>query len=47
MDHDLNYKDILVLLDDFEAHGLVLFNKENFNEEYFKNFLEFQKAFTH
>jgi hypothetical protein len=47
VNHDPNYKATLVLLDDFEAHGLVLFNKENFDQEYFKNFLEFQKAFTH
>jgi len=45
--NDPNYKATLVLLDDFEVHGLVQFNKENFDEEYFKNFLEFQKAFTH
>ena len=47
MNHDLNYKATLVLLDDFEAHGLVQFDKELFDEEYFKNFLEFQKAFAH
>ena len=47
MNHDPNYKATLVLLDDFEAHGLVSFNKENFDKEYFKNFLEFQKAFVH
>ena len=47
MNQDPNYKATWVLLDDFEARGLVLFNKENFDEEYFKNFLEFQKAFTH
>ena len=47
MSNDPNYKDTLILLDDFEVHGLVQFNKENFDEEYFKNFLEFQKAFTH
>lgn len=47
MSNDPNYKATLVLLDDFEVHGLVQFNKENFDEEYFKNFLEFQKAFTH
>lgn len=44
MSNDPNYKATLVLLDDFEVHGLVQFNKENFDEEYFKNFLEFQKA---
>lgn len=47
MSNDPNYKATLVLLDDFEAHGLVQFNKENYDEKYFKNFLEFQKAFTH
>lgn len=47
MSNDPNYKVTLVLLDDFEAHGLVQFNKDNFDEEHFKNFLEFQKAFTH
>jgi len=45
--NDPNYKDTLILLDDFEVHGLVQFSKENFDEEYFKNFLEFQNAFTH
>lgn len=47
MNHDLNYKATLVLLDDFESHGLIQFNKEFFDEEYFKNFSVFQKAFTH
>ena len=47
MSNDPNYKATLVLLDDFEVHGLIQFKKENFDEEYFKNFLEFQKAFTH
>ena len=47
MSNDPNYKATLILLDDFEVHGLIQFNKENFDEEYFKNFLEFQKAFTH
>jgi len=45
--NDPNYKATLILLDDFEVHGLVQFNKENYDEKYFKNFLEFQKAFTH
>jgi len=44
--HDPNYKATLVILDDFEAHELIQFNKESFDEEYFKNFLIFQKAFT-
>ena len=47
VNHDPNYKATLILLDDFEAHGLVQFNKEYFDEKYFTNFLEFQKAFTH
>ena len=37
MNNDPNYKATLVLLDDFEVHGLVHFNKENFDEEYFKS----------
>jgi hypothetical protein len=47
VNRDPNYKATLVLLDDFEAHGLIQFNKENFDEKYFINFLEFQNAFTH
>jgi hypothetical protein len=42
--HDPNYKATFVILDDFEVHGLVQFNKEYHDEEFFKNFIEFEKA---
>lgn len=45
MSHDPNYKAVFVILDDIEAHGLVQFNKEYLDEEFFKNFIDFQKAF--
>jgi hypothetical protein len=46
VNHDPNYKATCVILDDFEAHGLVQFNKEYYDEEFFKNFIEFEKAFS-
>jgi len=44
--HDPNYKATFVILDDFESHGLVQFNKEYHDEEFFQNFIEFEKAFS-
>ena len=46
MSNDPNYKATFVILDDFEAHGLIQFNKEYHDEEFFKNFMEFEKAFS-
>lgn len=46
MNQNPNYKATFVILDDFEAHGLVQFNKEYHDEEFFKNFIEFEKAFS-
>ncbi|NJN49982.1 MAG: hypothetical protein HC798_01160 [Polaribacter sp.] len=43
---DANYRAILVILNDIEAHGLIQFNKEYCNEDFFKNFLEFEKSFS-
>ena len=47
MSHDPNYKATFVILNDIEAHGLVQFNKEYLDEEFFKNFIEFEKAFSY
>ena len=46
MSNNPNYKATFVILDDFEAHGLVQFNKEYHDEEFFQNFVEFEKAFS-
>lgn len=46
MSHDPNYQATFVILDDFETHGLVQFNKEYHDEEFFKNFMDFEKAFS-
>ncbi len=43
---DPNYKATFVILNDLEAHGLVQFNEEHLDEEFFINFIEFQKAFS-
>jgi hypothetical protein len=42
-----NYKATIVILNDIENHGLIQFNKEYLDEEYFKNFIRFRKAFSH
>ncbi len=42
-----NYKATLVILNDIELHGLVQFNQEYLDEEFFKNFIEFKRAFSH
>ena len=46
MSNNPNYKATIVILNDFEAHGLVQFNKEYHDEEFFQNFLEFEKSFS-
>lgn len=47
MSLDPNYKAILVILNDIEAHGMVQLNKEYQDEDFFQNFIEFKKAFSH
>jgi len=42
-----NYKATLVILNDIESHGLVQFNKEYLDEGFFRNFVQFKKAFSH
>jgi hypothetical protein len=44
---DPNYKATFVILNDIESHGLVQFNKEYHDEEFFKNFIQFKRAFSH
>jgi hypothetical protein len=36
-----------MILNDIEAKGLVQFNKEYHDEEFFRNFIQFKKAFSH
>lgn len=45
MNDDPNYKATFVILNDIEAHELFKFNEEYVDEEFFKNFLDFQNAF--
>lgn len=47
MSLDPNYKAVLVILKDIEAHGMVQLNKEYQDEDFFQNFIEFKKAFSH
>lgn len=47
MSFDPNYKATFVILKDIESQGLVQFNKEYLDEEFFKNFIKFRKAFSH
>ena len=47
MSLDPNYKAIFVILNDIESHELIQFNKEYLDEEFFENFVEFEKAFSH
>lgn len=46
MSENPNYKATLVILDDIEKHGLIQFNRECFDEQYFENFFKLQKAFN-
>lgn len=43
---DANYRATLVILNDIESHGLVQFNKQYCDEEFFKNFIDFQQSFS-
>jgi len=43
---DANYRATLVILNDVEAHGMVQFNKAYCDEDFFKNFLDFEKSFS-
>ena len=47
MSLDPNYKAVLVILKDIEAHGMVQLNKEYQDDDFFQNFIEFKKAFSH
>ena len=47
MSFDPNYKATFVILKDIELQGLVQFNKEYLDEEFFKNFIKFRKSFSH
>lgn len=47
MSIDPNYKATLMILNDIESQGLIQFNKEYHDEEFFKNFIQFKKAFSH
>ncbi|MBC8515650.1 MAG: hypothetical protein ISR81_04725 [Nitrosopumilus sp.] len=47
MSFDPNYKATLMILNDIESKGLVQFNKEYHDEEFFRNFIQFKKAFSH
>ena len=40
-------KATLMILRDIESQGLIQFNKEFHDEEFFKNFIRFKKAFSH
>ncbi len=42
-----NYKATLVILNDIEKQGLIQFNKEYLDEEFFRNFIKFRKIFSH
>lgn len=42
-----NYKATIVILNDIESHGLIQFNKEYLDEGFFRNFIQFKKAFSH
>mgnify|MGYP003963994819 FL=1 len=47
MSFDPNYKATVVILKDIESQGLVQFNKEYLDEEFFRNFIKFRRAFSH
>ena len=47
MSNDPNYKATFTILKDIESQGLVQFNKEYLDEEFFKNFIKFRKSFSH
>lgn len=37
----------MMILNDIESHGLIHFNKEYYDEGFFRNFIKFRKAFSH
>ncbi|HEY5735859.1 MAG TPA: hypothetical protein VIS47_04800 [Nitrosopumilus sp.] len=47
MSFDPNYKATMMILNDIESHGLIHFNKEYYDEGFFRNFIKFRKAFSH
>lgn len=47
MSSDPNYKATFVILNDIELQGLIQFNKEYLDEEFFKNFIKFRESFSH
>ncbi|MGY5151640.1 MAG: hypothetical protein ACW9XA_05170 [Candidatus Nitrosopumilus sp. bin_6a] len=47
MNFDPNYKATLLILNDIESKGLIQFNKEYHDEEFFRNFMQIKKAFSH
>ena len=47
MSIDPNYNATFVILNNIESQGLVQFNKEYHDEEFFKNFIQFKRAFLH
>ncbi|MGH1568948.1 MAG: hypothetical protein ACRBBZ_07210 [Nitrosopumilus sp.] len=47
MSADPDYKPTLVILNDIESQVFIQFNKEYHDEEFFKNFIRFKKAFSH
>ena len=47
MSFDPNYKATVVILKDIESQGLVQFNKEYLDEEFFRNFVKFRRVFSH
>ncbi|AFS82820.1 hypothetical protein [Candidatus Nitrosopumilus sediminis] len=47
MSFDPNYKATLMILNDIESQGLIHFNKEYHDEDFFRNFIQFRKAFSH
>ena len=47
MSFDPNYKATLLILNDIESKGLIRFNKEYHDEEFFRNFMQVKKAFSY
>ena len=45
--NDSNYRATLVILNDIEKRGLYHFNPEYHDEQFFRNFIDFQKSFSH
>ena len=47
MSFDPNYKATLLILNDLESKGLIQFNKEYHDKEFFRIFMQIRKAFLH